>query len=455
MHVDVVVIGSGQAGVPLAVKLAGQGKRVVLAERRAVGGTCTNTGCTPTKTMIASARAAHVARTAERLGVHVPEVRVDFGAVVRRKEEMIRIWQEGATRRIAGAGENLVLVRGHARFVAPRTIVVGGRRFSADVVVVNVGARPSVPSISGLESVPWLDNRRVMELDRLPEHLVVIGGGYVGCEFSQMFRRFGSKVTIVEHGEHLMSAEDAAVSGEIEAVFADEGIATEFGAKVQGVDARKGGIAVRLANDREIEGSHLLVATGRRPNTDDLGCEAAGIELDERGFVLTGEHYETSAENVFAVGDASGSPQFTHVAWDDHRLLFERLMGRDIRTRSSRSYPYVAFTDPEVAGVGLNEKRARERSIAYDLATIPFSSLNRAYETGENKGVLRVLVDPGSERVLGASIVGAQAGELIHCFVVLMEAKASIDAIVNAEFAHPTFAEGVQSVVMALERRSK
>jgi pyruvate/2-oxoglutarate dehydrogenase complex dihydrolipoamide dehydrogenase (E3) component len=181
----------------------------------------------------------------------------------------------------------------------------------------------------------------------------------------------------------------------------------------------------------------------------------AGIELDERGFVLIGEHYETSAENVFAVGDASGSPQFTHVAWDDHRLLFERLMGREIRKRSSRSYPYVAFTDPEVAGVGLNEKRARERNIAYDLATIPFSSLNRAYETGENKGVLRVLVDPGSERVLGASIVGAQAGELIHCFVVLMEAKASIDAIVNAEFAHPTFAEGVQSVVMALERRSK
>jgi pyruvate/2-oxoglutarate dehydrogenase complex dihydrolipoamide dehydrogenase (E3) component len=455
MHVDVVIIGSGQAGVPLAVKLAGAGKRVVLAERGAIGGTCTNTGCTPTKTMIASARAAHVARTAERLGVRVGSVSVDFGAVVRRKEEMIRIWQEGATRRIAAAGENLELVRGHARFVAPREIDVAGRRISADVVVVNVGARPVVPNISGLDTVPWLDNRRLMELDALPEHLVVVGGGYVGCEFAQMFRRFGSKVTVVEHGEHLMSAEDAAVSREIEAVFAEEGIATELGAKVRSAKAKKGGVAVRLADDRDIEGSHLLVATGRRPNTDDLGCEAAGIELDERAFVLTGEHYETSAENVFAVGDASGSPQFTHVAWDDHRLLFDRLMGRTIRARSSRSYPYVAFTDPEVAGVGLNEKRARERSIPYDLATIPFSSLNRAYETGENKGVLRVLVDPGSDRVLGASIVGAQAGELIHCFVVLMEAKATIDAIVNAEFAHPTFAEGVQSVVMALERRSK
>src|SRR5262245_61706362 len=195
MHVDVVIIGSGQAGVPLAVKLTGAGERVVLVERGAIGGTCTNTGCTPTKTMIASARAAHVARTAERLGVRVPEVSVDFGAVVRRKNEMIRIWQDGAERRIDAAGKNLELVRGHARFVAPRTIEVAGQKIVADVVVVNVGARPSVPVVPGLESVPWLDNRRVMELDALPEHLVVLGGGYVGCEFAQMFRRFGSKVT--------------------------------------------------------------------------------------------------------------------------------------------------------------------------------------------------------------------------------------------------------------------
>jgi pyruvate/2-oxoglutarate dehydrogenase complex dihydrolipoamide dehydrogenase (E3) component len=455
MNVDVVVIGSGQAGVPLALKLAAAGKRVVLCERKALGGTCTNTGCTPTKTMIASSRAAHVARTAERLGVRVPEVSVDFSAVVRRKNEMVRIWQEGAKRRIDAAGKNLELVRGHAHFVAPRTIEVAGQKITADVFVVNVGARPVVPDVAGLESVPWLDNRRVMELDALPEHLVVLGGGYVGCEFAQMFQRFGSKVTILEHGEHLMGAEDAAVSSEIEGVFAEEGIATVPNAKVRSVAARNGGVVVRLADDREIEGSHLLVATGRRPNTDDLGCDAAGIELDQRGFIVTGEHYETSADGVFAVGDANGGPQFTHVAWDDHRILFERLMGRPSRARSSRSYPYVAFTDPEVAGVGLNEKRARKRNVAYSLSTIPFSSINRAYETGENKGVLRLLVDPESERVLGANIVGAQAGELIHCFVVLMEAKASIDAIVDAEFAHPTFAEGVQSVAMALERRSK
>ena len=213
-------------------------------------------------------------------------------------------------------------------------------------------------------------------------------------------------------------------------------------------------MAVRLEGGRDIEGSHLLVAAGRRPNTDDLGCDAAGLELDERGFVVTNDHYETRVPGVFAVGDASGAPQFTHVAWDDHRILFEQLMGRQARARSSRSYPYVAFTDPEVAGVGLNEKRARAKGVVFELASIPFSKIARATEVDEPAGVLRVLVDPKTETVLGASIVGAQAGELIHCFVVLMEAKASVRAIVDAEMAHPTFAEGVQSVLMALERYS-
>jgi pyruvate/2-oxoglutarate dehydrogenase complex dihydrolipoamide dehydrogenase (E3) component len=455
MHADVVIIGSGQAGVPLGAKLAQAGKRVVVFERGALGGTCVNTGCTPTKTMIASARAAHSARKAARLGVRVDSVVVDFGAVRRRKDELVGIWQGGVRRRLDGAGKNLELVHGHARFVAPRVVESNGRRFSADTVVVNVGARPVVPKVTGLGDVPWLDNRRLMELDAPPEHLVVMGGGYVGCEFSQMFRRFGSRVTILERGERLMGPEDAAISTEIEAVFAAEGIALELGSSVESVHARSSGLAVRLSGGREIEGSHLLVATGRRPNTDDLGCDAAGLELDQRGFVVTGDHYETSAEGVYAVGDASGAPQFTHVAWDDHRLLFERLMGRPARARSSRAYPYVAFTDPEVAGVGLNEKRAREKGIPYELATLPFSNIARATETDEPSGVLRVLIDPESERILGANIVGAQAGELIHCFVVLIEAKASIRAIIDAEFVHPTLAEGVQSVAMALERYSK
>jgi pyruvate/2-oxoglutarate dehydrogenase complex dihydrolipoamide dehydrogenase (E3) component len=455
MHVDVVVIGSGQAGVPLAVKLAGTGRRVVLVERGVLGGTCVNTGCTPTKTMIASARAAHVARTAERLGVAAGPVTVDFAAVRKRKDEMVTTWREGIERRIDRAGKKLELVQGHARFVGPREIEAAGRRISADTVVVDVGARPSIPKITGLDSVPWLDNHRLMDLDALPAHLLVVGGGYVGCEFAQMFRRFGAEVTIVEPDENLMNGEDPEVSREIEAVFSNEGIRIEFKKRVASVRTAGGGVVARLDDGRELEGSHLLVATGRRPNTDDLDCARAGVDLDERGFIVTGEHYETSAEGVFAVGDVTGGPQFTHVAWDDHRILLERLMGRASRARNERSYPYVAFTDPEVAGVGLNEKRARRQGIAYELGATPFSSVGRARESGETAGVLRVLVDPKTERVLGASIVGAAAGELIHCFVVAMEAGASARAIVNAEFAHPTFAEGVQSAVMALERYSK
>ena len=455
MKLDVIIIGSGQAGVPLAVKLAKAGKKVVVVERGALGGTCVNTGCTPTKTMVASARAAHVARTAGRLGVTVESVAVDFAKVRRRKDEMVTRWREGIERRLELAGPNLELVRGHAKFVGPREVNVDGRRLSADVVVVNVGTRPAVPKLPGLENVAWLDNHRVMDLETLPEKLVVLGGGYVGCEFSQMFRRFGSEVAILEHGEHLMHAEDEEVSREIEAVFSQEGLEVVLRARVENVTRKNGGVAVRLEGGREIEGSHLLVATGRRPNTDDLGCDAAGLELDERGFVVTNDHYETRVPGVFAVGDVSGAPQFTHVAWDDHRILFERLMGRQARARSSRSYPYVAFTDPEVAGVGLNEKRARAKGVAYELASMPFSKIARAAEADEPAGVLRVLVDPKTETALGASIVGAQAGELIHCFVVLMEAKASVRAIVDAQMAHPTFAEGVQSVVMTLERYSK
>jgi pyruvate/2-oxoglutarate dehydrogenase complex dihydrolipoamide dehydrogenase (E3) component len=455
MHVDVVVIGSGQAGVPLAVKLAGAGRRVVLVERGVLGGTCVNTGCTPTKTMIASARAAHVARTAERLGVASGPVTVDFSAVRKRKDEMVKSWREGIEQRIHRAGQKLELVQGHARFVGPRELEAAGRRISADTVVVDVGARPSIPPIAGLDSVPWLDNHRLMNLDALPAHLLVVGGGYVGCEFAQMFRRFGSEVTVVEPYPHLMNGEDPEVSREIEAVFTNEGIRVEFKRRVESVQKGAPGVVARLDDGRELEGSHVLLATGRRPNTDDLDCALAGVDVDERGFIVTGDHYETSAEGVFAVGDVTGGPQFTHVAWDDHRILLERLMGRPSRVRSERSYPYVAFTDPEVAGVGLNEKRARKKGVAYELAAIPFSSVGRARESGETAGVLRVLVDPKTERVLGASIVGAAAGELIHCFVVAMEAGASARAIVDAEFAHPTFAEGVQSVVMALERYSK
>lgn len=454
MDLDVIVIGSGQAGVPLAIKLAGVGRRVAVVERGEVGGTCINTGCTPTKTMIASARGAHVARTAGRLGVRVPQVSVDLAAVVRRKDDIVASWRAGTERRIEAAGEKLLLLRGHARFVADRTVEVDGERHRAEVVVINTGARPAVPPVAGLEAVAWLDNRRAMELEVLPEHLLVLGGGYVGCELAQMFRRFGARVTMMDRSGHLLSREDPEVSAVIERVFRGEGIDLELEASVDGVERRDAGLVVRLTGGREVRGSHLLVATGRRPNTDDLGCEAAGVRLDERGFIAIDDRYQTTAPGVYAVGDAAGEPQFTHVSWDDHRILFDILTARSERDRCGRLYPHVAFTDPQVAGVGLSVKEARARGVPFEAATYPFGSIARALEVDEPAGLLEVLIDPRSERVLGATIVGAEAGELLHVFVALMQAGASARAIVDAQFVHPTFAEGVQSVVMALERFS-
>lgn len=452
MDYDVIVIGSGQAGVPLATRLAGAGRRVLLAERGALGGTCVNTGCTPTKTLVASARAAHVARTAGRLGVRAGPVEVDLPAAIARKDEIVRSWQEGVARRIAGAGERLTLVRGHARLVGERTVEVAGERHRGAAIVLNVGARPAVPPIAGLAAVPWLDNRRLMALRELPSHLVVVGGGYIGCELAQVWRRFGAAVTIVEPAPHLLAHEDPEASGAVEEVFRAEGITLLLGAGVEEASGGAGGVSVRLSGGRAVKGSHLLVATGRRPNTDDLGAEAGGVALDDRGFVVVDDHYRTSEPGTYAVGDCAGGPQFTHAAWDDHRLLFDVLAGRPGRGRKDRLVPYTAYTDPQVAGVGLTEREARAQGIAYELASMPFAHVARAIETGETAGVLRVLVDPATERILGASIVGAEAGELVHVFAALMEARAPARVLVDMEAVHPSFAEGLQSVVMRLGR---
>ena len=452
MTVDIIIIGTGQAAVPLATRLAAAGKRMLVVERGELGGTCTNTGCTPTKTMIASARAAQVARTASRLGVETGEVRVDIRAVVARKEGIVRTWRDGVAKRLHQAGDRLTLRLGHARFVGPREIEVGGERWKADTVIVNVGARPALPRIAGLESVPWLDNRRAMELAELPEHLLVLGGGYVGCELGQMFRRFGARVTIIDHARHLLGQSDEEVSQALESVFRDEAIALELGAKIRDVKVGAPGVVVSLDGDKTIAGTHLLAATGRRPNTDDLGAEAAGIRLDEHGSIVIDDHYRTSAAGVYAVGDVTAEPQFTHVAWDDHRILFDLLMGRSPRGRAGRHVPYTVFTDPPIAGVGLTEREAQRQGVAYETATMPFGQIARAIEIDETAGLLKVLIDPSSERVLGATIMGAEAGELIHVFVALIQANAPARAIVEAEMVHPTFAEGLQSVLMKLER---
>lgn len=451
---DIIVIGSGQGGVPFATRAAAEGRRTLLVERDRLGGTCINRGCTPTKTMVASARAAHVARNAARLGVRVSEVTVDFSAVIRRKNDIVQQWQDGIARRLDRAGGALTTLSGHARFSGPGVIDVEGDRYSAETIVVNVGCRPAAPPLPGLDSVPFLDSTSIMELERAPEHLIVLGGGYIGCEFGQMFRRFGSDVTIINRGSHLVDREDEDVSESLEDVFRTEGIALRLGRQVTCVRGTPEAVTVVLDDGSTVSGSHLLVAVGRSPNTADLGCGRAGIELDGRGFIVVDDEYRTTVPGTYAIGDVTGGPQFTHTSWDDHRILWDLLWNRNgrTRTRADRLIPYAVFTDPQVARVGLSERDAQRQGIDYEVATMPFGYVARAIELDETAGVMKLLIDPDSERILGAAIVGIEAGELIHVFATLIQAGATPRAIVDIEAVHPTLSEGLQSLAMRLDR---
>ena len=448
---DVLVIGSGQAGVPLATRLAAAGKTVVVVERGHAGGTCVNAGCTPTKTLIASARAAHVVRTSARLGVRVGEVAVDFAAVMARKADMVKRWRAGSERRLTTT-ERLRLVRGHGRFVGPRTVDVNGDRYEATNVVINVGARPSVPALAGLADVGHLTSTSALELTELPRRLLILGAGYVACELGQLFRRLGAEVALVAPSARLLPREDAAASEALAGVFRAEGIELALGRRAVEVARTGGDIELRLEGGAALRGSHLLVATGRTPNTGDLGCAAGNVTLDAQGHVVVDERYETTERGVFAAGDCVPGPQFTHVSWDDHRVLFDLLTGRPARRRTDRVVPYTVFTDPQVAGVGLTEAAARERGLEIEVATMPFGNIARAIETDETAGVVKIVLDAKTERLLGVCVVGVDAGELVHVFSVLMQAGASARAIVDGEFAHPTFAEGMQTALMKLPR---
>jgi pyruvate/2-oxoglutarate dehydrogenase complex dihydrolipoamide dehydrogenase (E3) component len=451
MTYDAIVIGSGQGGVPLATLLAGSGRRVLLAERAEPGGTCVNRGCTPSKSLIASAQAAHDARRAARLGVHA-EVRVDFRAVMERVAGIVRQWREALDERLAAAAPKLVVARGHARFVGPRRVEVAGEAHGAETVVVNVGTRHAVPPIPGLDAVPYLTNGSVFALRALPPRLVVIGGGYIGCELGQAFARLGSEVAVIEPGPHLLSREDPDVSAEVEKAFRAEGIEVRTGSAVSRVDGGEGRVAVTLADGSVVEGTRLLVATGRVPNTADLGCEAAGVRLDARGFIPVDDGFRTSAEGVYAIGDCTGGPQFTHRSWDDGRILYEILTGARSGGHDGRLVPYAMFTDPPVARVGMSEREAREQGVGVEVATLPFGHVARAIEADVPAGTMKVMIDPATERFVGVSIVGAQAGELVHAFSLLMQAGASARTMVDAELIHPTFSEGLQTLVMRLER---
>jgi pyruvate/2-oxoglutarate dehydrogenase complex dihydrolipoamide dehydrogenase (E3) component len=456
-HYDALIIGAGQAGVPLARALAGTGRRTALVERAHVGGTCINEGCTPTKTMVASARVAYLAGRGADYGVRTGAVSVDLPRVRERKRAIVQNFRDGSQRRLE-ATPGLDLIFGEARFAGPRTVTVrsaeGERRLTADLAFINTGGRPARPRLEGLSRVPALDSTSIMELGELPAHLLVIGGGYIGLEFAQMFRRFGSGVTVVQRNHQLLPLEDEDVAAEVRGILEQDGLDVVTEADARCVEPARDGVRLLIGTpegDRVLEGSHLLLAAGRVPNTDTLDCAAGGIATDAQGYVQANERLETTAEGVYALGDVKGGPQFTHISYDDFRIVRDNLLHGANATTRDRLVPYTVFIDPQLGRVGLSEKEARHRGLDVRIAKMPMSSVARALEMDEARGFMKAVVEAGSHRILGAAVLGIEGGELMSVLQMAMMGNVTADTLREGVFAHPLLAESLNNLFATLD----
>ncbi|HXV61614.1 MAG TPA: mercuric reductase [Vicinamibacteria bacterium] len=456
---EAIVIGTGQAGKPLARSLAEAGRRTAIIEKEEkVGGSCVVRGCTPTKTMVASARVAYLARRATDYGVSTGPVSVDLDRVRERKRKIVDRFSEG-NRKGLEQQANLELIFGEASFLSEREIRVTRpdrteARLKAPLIFINAGARPSVPDIPGLSDVPYLDSTSIMELARVPDHLVIIGGGYISVEFGQMFRRFGARVTIVQRREQLLPREDEDVATELATILREEGIDTLVSSVPQSV-ARNGEGSTILVVDtpeggRTVSASVLLVATGRVPDTAGLNLEAAGIEVDPGGFIPVNERLETQAEGIYALGDVKGGPAFTHISYDDYRIIERNLLGDGKGTIRGRFVPYTVFTDPELGRVGLSERQAKAEGLAYRVAKLPMSHVARALESDETRGFMKAVVETDTDRILGAAILGVNGGEVMSVVQVAMMGGLSARELRDGVFAHPTLSESLNNLFMKL-----
>lgn len=450
---DAIVIGAGQAGVPLAVAFAQAGRRTAIIERRNVGGTCVNEGCTPTKTMIASARTAYVARRAADYGVRTTFVGVDLAAVVARKRRVVEQFRTGGEHRLAKAG--VELIRGNATYVDARTIRIAtvgdaARTVTSPLSVINTGGHPWRPNIPGIDDVTVFDSTSIMELTALPQHLVIIGGGYVAVEFAQMFRRFGSDVTIVQRGPRLLNREDPDVADGIADVLRGDGITILLGAMPTRIESgRDVGLVVTaqtMDGERSIAGSHLLAATGREPNTATLGLAAAGVATQGRGYVKVNDKLETTAPGIWAVGDVTGEPEFTHISYDDYRIVRRNVLEGGGGTTAGRLVPYTVFTDPQLGRVGLTESEARGAGHTVRVARLPMSAVARAIETDEMRGFIKVVVDTTSQRILGAAVLGIEGGEIMGALEIAMLGDLPYTRLRDGIFAHPTLMEALNTL---------
>jgi len=461
---DLIVIGAGQGGGPLAGAFAREGKRVALVERAHVGGTCINEGCTPTKTMIASGRVAHMARRSADYGVESGSVAVDMTKVRERKRRIVTSFRGGSEKSLAAAG--VELIRGSARLTGPRRVSVDGgadadhRTLKADIVVIDTGLTTATPQVDGLSDVPYLTSTSIMELGEVPDHLAILGGGYVGLEFAQLFRRLGSRVTVIQRSAQLLPREDADVAGGVRDILVEDGITVLLAAHATGVSSDGGGVRVEYTGGEErgespgsVVASHLLIATGRTPNTSGLGLDAAAVVCDDRGFITVNERLETSAEGVYAIGDVNGGPAFTHISYDDFRILRTNLLGGGGASTAGRVLPYTVFTDPQLGRIGVSERDAEASGVAFKVARLPMTSVARALETGETRGFMKAIVDTQTGRILGAAVLGTEGGEIASLIQVAMMGDLHYGALRDAVFSHPTLAESLNNLFTAMDRQ--
>lgn len=439
--------------------LADAGRHTALIESTHIGGSCVNEGCSPTKTMVASAQVAYLARRGAEYGVETGPIAIDQAKVRRRKQGVVDNMR-GANERTIAATKGLELIRGEGSFTGPKQVRValndgGTRELTADLIILNTGCRPSIPRIPGLDGAPYLTSTSIMELESVPEHLIILGSGYVGIEFGQMFRRFGSRVTMIQRHGKLLAREDDDVAAEVAKILREDGIEILFDTDTTGVTANSAGSVTLTIRDtqgeRELAGSHLLVATGRVPNTEKLNLAATDVKLDERGYTPVNERLETNIPGVYAIGDMKGGPAFTHISYDDFRILRANLLQEGHASTAGRLVPYVIFMDPQLGVVGMRESEARASGRSIRVAKIPMSDVDRAVETGETRGFMKAIVDSNTKEILGCAILGAEGGELMSALEIAMVARLPYTIIKEAIFAHPTFTESLNSLFMSLD----
>jgi pyruvate/2-oxoglutarate dehydrogenase complex dihydrolipoamide dehydrogenase (E3) component len=444
MKYDAIIIGSGQAGNPLAYRLADLGWSVALIEKKDLGGTCINVGCTPTKTMVHRAQVAHYTRNAARWGVNASNVSVDLAKIVAQKDEVVLRFR-GNQQKQVDKRANLRLQYGHARFVGQHQLKVGDDLLESEKIFIDTGGHPNIPVIPGLDTVSFLTNESILQLTTLPDHLLILGGGYIGLEFGQMFRRYGSRVTVLHTGKQIVPREDPEIAAELQKALEAEGIQFLLSTRATRVENKNNAVTLSFdgpERSASVTGSHLLAATGRHPNTGDLGLDRAGIETDKRGFIKVNPRLETNVPGVWALGDCKGGPAFTHISYNDFQIVYGNLVEGDNLTTDNRPVPYCVFTDPQLGGVGMTEKEARAKGLKVKIGKCPMSRVARAIERGETAGLMKIVVDASNDRILGASLLASEGGELVQILGTLMLANQPYTLLKGAVYIHPTLAEG-------------